>query len=315
MKRIVMILLAVFLVVSAAGCGSGQDGDAFVVVCTNFPLYDWAREVTDGVDGVSLVLLADGGRDLHSFEPSAKDMMTISSCKLFFGVGGISEMWLSDYLKTASSKPQNTLLLTEALASELLTEPQVTRDGHHEDDGHVHGTYDEHLWLSPRLAKMACEVLCAMLVTADAEHKEQYEENYARYAASLDELSNRFAETVSEAENKTAVFADRYPFCYLFHDYGLAAFAAFPGCSSESEASFETVTFLVGKVEEMGLSHLAAVQGSDMALAETVAATVDGKKPETVILDSLETVYDKETESYLERMILNVEALQKVLAK
>ncbi len=307
MKRFLILLLAIVLCLPLVGCSEAKD-DTFTIVCTNFPLYDWARELTAGVDGVELVLLADGGRDLHSYEPSAKDMMTISDCELFVGVGGVSEAWLTDYLKTAQRKPKKTLLLSELLSEELLEEPKVTRDEH---DDHAHGTFDEHIWLSPRLAKRACEGLLVSLVALGGENEALYKTNFTRYAASLDGLSAMFADAVKET--KTLVFADRYPFCYLLHDLGLTAYAAFPGCSSESEASFETVAFLAQKVDELGLASIIAVKGSDLAVAKTVAASVKGSTPEILILDSLETVTNKEIESYIGRMSLNVEILKKAL--
>ncbi len=310
MKRFLILLLAIVLCLPLVGCSEAKD-DTFTIVCTNFPLYDWARELTAGVDGVELVLLADGGRDLHSYEPSAKDMMTISDCELFVGVGGVSEAWLIDYLKTAQRKPKKTLLLSELLSEELLEEPKVTRDEHAENDGHGHGAFDEHTWLSPRLAKQACEGLLVSLIALDGEHEAIYNANFKHYAASLDGLSAMFADAVKET--KTLVFADRYPFCYLLYDLGLTAYAAFPGCSSESEASFETVAFLAQKVDELGLASVIAVKGSDLAVAKTVASSVKGSTPEILTLDSLETVTNKEIESYIGRMSLNVEILKKAL--
>ncbi len=303
---------------SLVGCGGSGEKAALRVVCTNFPLYDWVRELTAGVDGVEILLLADGGKDLHSFEPSVKDMVRISTCDLFVGVGGASEAWLTDYLQTAKDAPKQMLLLSELLADELLEEPKVTRDEQGEDDahgGHDHDAFDEHLWLSPRLAKMACEGIAAALTSLDRENAEAYVSAWHRYAASLDGLSAMFASAVEGAENKTLVFADRYPFCYLLHDYGLSAYAAFPGCSSESEASFETVAFLSEKVSALGLSHIVAVKGSDLAIAKTVAGAVSGKTPEILIMDSIETVSNKETESYVGRMSLNVEVLKKALGQ
>ncbi len=315
MKRVSILILAMLLVCSSfVGCGAaaGNDG-VFTVVCTNFALYDWARELTRNVDGVEILLLADKGKDIHSYEPSAKDMMTISSCELFIGIGGISEKWLAEYLKTAEEKPKSVLLLSELLHDELLPEPQVTRDEHGAGDEHEHSTFDEHLWLSPRLAKKACEGIFSAFVSLDEENGAVYEANFKRYTASLDGLIAMFEGAVADAETKTLVFADRYPFCYLFQDLGLSAFAAFPGCSSESEASFETVVFLAQKADELGLTSIMAVKGSDLAVAKTVAASAKGSTPEILILDSLETVTNKEIESYIGRMSLNVEALKKAL--
>lgn len=311
MRRFLIYVLMLALVLGAfSSCGTVEREDGVLsVVCTTFALYDWTREIVGEREGVDIILLADGGKDFHSYEPSVRDMRVISECDLFIGVGGSSEEWLVDYFETSQQIPRRTILLTELLHEYLLEETEVSREPHSHEEGHEHGTYDEHVWLSPALAQKACEVIMEVLCALDGAGAEHYTSGYVAYAEKLSALSAEYARIATEAAQKTLVFADRFPFVYLLAECGLEAYAAFPGCSSESEASFETIAFLAKKTEELGLSHLMAVSGSDLKIANTVAGAVKGDAPTILLLDSLETVSDKENESYLVRMSENAEVL------
>lgn len=316
MKRfLIYLLVSVLLLGGLSACAPVEHEDGGLsIVCTTFSLYDWTRALVGEREGVELILLADGGKDLHSYEPSIKDMRVISECDLFIGVGGSSEEWLVEYLETSETVLGRTILLTELLHEHLLEEPEVSREPHlHEDEGHSHGAYDEHVWLSPALAQKACEAITEVLCALDGAGAEQYLRGHEAYAKELADLSAEYARIASAAKQKTLVFADRYPFVYLFDECGLSAYAAFPGCTSESEASFETVAFLAEKTDELGLSYLMAVRGSDLKIATTVASAVKGNTPKVLILDSLETVNDKENESYLARMSENARVLAMAL--
>ena len=315
MKRFLIYVLMLALLLGAfSSCGTVEREDGVLsVVCTTFALYDWTREIVGEREGVNIVLLADGGKDFHSYEPSVRDMRVISECDLFIGVGGSSEEWLVDYFETSQQTPRRTILLTELLQGYLLEEPEASREPHLHEEGHEHGRYDEHVWLSPALAQKACEAIMQVLCALDGAGTEHYIGGYEAYAEKLSALSAEYARIAAEAAQKTLIFADRYPFVYLLAEFGLEAYAAFPGCSSESEASFETIAFLAEKTEELGLSYLMAVSGSDLKIANTVAGAVKGDAPTILLLDSLETVSDKENESYLARMGENAEVLARAL--
>ena len=315
MKRVWIYCLVVVLLLGAfSACAPvGREDGELSIVCTTFSLYDWTREIVGERENVEIVLLADGGKELHSYEPSIKDMRIISECDLFIGVGGSSEEWLVDYFETSQQTPRRTILLTELLHEYLLEEPEVSREPHLHEEGHEHGRYDEHVWLSPALAQKACEAIMEVLCALDCAGAEHYTSGHAAYAEKLSALSAEYARIATETAQKTLIFADRYPFVYLLAEFGLEAYAAFPGCSSESEASFETIAFLAKKTEELGLSHLMAVRGSDLKIANTVVGAVKGDAPTILLLDSLETVSDKENESYLARMGENAEVLARAL--
>ena len=121
---------------------------------------------------------------------------------------------------------------------------------------------------------------------------------------------------VKSGSKKTVLFADRFPFRYLVDDYGLDYYAAFVGCSAETEASFETITFLSKKVDELGLSSILTIEGQDKKIADTVKQNTSKKDQEILTMDSLQSTTSKDVEggvTYLSVMEGNLEVLKEAL--
>lgn len=174
---------------------------------------------------------------------------------------------------------------------------------------------DEHVWLSLRNAEIFVQSIADAVCSLDRADEAAFRANEAAYIAKLKELDSRYAQTVGSAKRSTILFGDRFPFRYLVDDYGLEYFAAFSGCSAESEASFETIAFLAGKVSELALPVVFTIEKSDQKIARSIIANA-GKSAEVVALDSMQSVTSKDIEagaSYIEIMAKNLEALQKAL--
>ena len=235
-----------------SGCDFSSDGKLHIV-CTIFPQYDWVRELTKGAQNVEVTLLEDSGADLHNFQPSAADKVSILNADFFVYTGGESDDWARTLLENAE-KDVRSLDLIEALGERALTEEEgIEESGEH---GHEHeDEVDEHIWLSVQNAKALVSAIQEELCAVDEGNAALYQSNAASYLAELSALDEAFEETVSSAKRSVLVFADRYPFRYLAHDYGLTCYAAFSGCSAESEASFATILALVKHVEEHALPY------------------------------------------------------------
>ena len=328
MKRI-KLLPALFLIVMLVGCGtSGSTGTttrpdvkdkSISVVATIFPAYDWTRQIIgDQTDHTALTLLLDKGTDFHSYQPTVEDICKISSCDVFIYVGGESDKWVPDALAQAENKDMVVVNLLEALGDAVKTEEAVEgmeHDGHDEHDEHE-TEFDEHVWLSVRQAAVLCRVIRDALVQADPEHGAAYQANTAAYLEKLNALDDAYTEALAAAPRKTLLFADRFPFRYLADDYGLTCYAAFSGCSAETEASFETVNFLVGKVDELSLPYIMVLEGGDTRLAETLISNSRDKNAEVLSLNSLQTVTAQGVEdgiTYLGAMEDNLKALKTAL--
>ena len=278
----------------ASGCDFSSDGKLHIV-CTIFPQYDWVRELTKGVQNVEITLLEDSGADLHNFQPSAADKVSILNADLFVYTGGESDDWARTLLENAE-KDVRSLDLIEALGERALTEEEgIEESGEH---GHEHeDEVDEHIWLSVQNAKALVSAIQEELCAVDEGNAALYQSNAASYLAELSALDEAFEETVSSAKRSVLVFADRYPFRYLAHDYGLTCYAAFSGCSAESEASFATILALVKHVEENALPYVMVLENSTQGIAKQVIDNTKSKDQGILVLNSLQSVTREDIES------------------
>ena len=322
MKKAISVFFAVLLILGLCACGGteSKSSDKINIVTTIFPVYDWLRNVAGEDTRVEITMLLDSGVDLHSFQPTAQDILKIATCDLFVYVGGESDAWVEDALKTATNKDMIVLDLMEALGD--LVKEEETVEGMEaeaeEEEGEEEPEYDEHIWLSLRNAAHLTERMGEALAKLDAAHADQYTKNAAAYAEKLKALDAQYAQAAAEAQVKTLLFGDRFPFRYLCDDYGLSYYAAFLGCSAETEASFETVAFLAGKVDELGLDSVLTIEGTDHRIAETIVQNTKTKDQRILTLDSLQSVTAKGVTagaSYLAIMEANLQVLREALSR
>ena len=305
---------------TAAGASSGG---ALKIVAGMFPEYDWVREILgDNPGGGELTLLMDSGADLHSYQPTAEDMMRISSCDVFIYTGGVSSQWARDALKGAVNPDMIVIDLLDTLGEQAKEEVHVEgmQDAHehdHEGAGHEEEEeLDEHVWLSLRNASFLCGEIGAALEKADPSNKDVYASNTAAYQAKLAELDRQYQDVTDRAKVRTLLFGDRFPFLYLAEDYGLSYYAAFSGCSAETEASFETVAFLAAKADEIPVSCVLTIDGSDKRIAETIVRSTRNRDQKILTLNSMQSIAGKQIRegvTYLSVMEENLAVLQEAL--
>ena len=266
---------------------------------------------------MDLTMLLDNGVDLHSYQPTADDIMKISDCDLFIYVGGESDAWVEDALKEAVNKDMKVINLLDVLGSSVKEEEVVEGMEEEEEDGaEEEPEYDEHVWLSLRNAKVLCKAIADDLAEIDTENADAYKDNEKAYADKLDELDKKYQETVDAASQKTVLFGDRFPFRYMVDDYGLSYYAAFVGCSAETEASFETITFLAGKTDELGLKNIMTIEKSDQKIAKTIIENTKEKNQGILTLDSMQSTTSddvKKGATYFSIMESNLNVLQEAL--
>ncbi len=309
-----VFLLCLFAVGAMAHRADAKD--TVHVVTTIFPLWDWTRNITEGAENVELTWLQDNGADLHSFQADAQDMLTISSCDVFVLVGGESDKWTGDVLKSASSDGRQVLTLLDAADTVRLEEEEA--EGMQPEEAEEEGeSYDEHIWLSVRNARAACRAIADALCAADPGQEELYRKNAKAYDESLAALDEAYQKAVSDSPGDTLLFADRFPFLYMIRDYSLKYYAAFSGCSAETEASFETVAFLIDKVNEESLSCVVVLEGSDQKLADTIIQNSASKDQQIVVMNAMQNVTKEDVQegmTYLSAMEDNLEALKQALS-
>lgn len=332
MKKIItLMLVAVLAVCALSGCGTSKSGEdtkdkKIKIVTTIFPEYDWVMQILgDKADKADVTMLLDKGVDLHSYQPSTADIAKISEADVFIYVGGESDEWVEDVLKEAKNKKLKVINLMDVMGDKA-KEEEVKEGMQEEEEEHAEEAkdgkeeeeveYDEHVWLSLKNAKIFTKKIADVLSEVDKDDAKTYQANYESYAKKLDDLDKKYADVVASAKNKTLVFGDRFPFRYLVNDYGLDYYAAFVGCSAESEASFETVTFLAKKIDELGLGNVLTIEGKNHKIANTVVDNTKNKDQKVLTMDSMQSTTSKDVKdgaTYLGIMEKNLEVLKEAL--
>ena len=351
MKKIFLMALSMaFFACMLGACDSRkQDASAtpsaqakIKVVATIFPEYDWVRAIAGASENVEVTLLMDKGTDLHSYNPSADDMVKVATSDVFIYVGGESDEWVEKALKNSVNQKRKVINLVESLGSmakeEVLVEGMESdehehhgdhdddhdgdhhaehHDGDHDGDHHEEGPeYDEHVWLSLRNTVVLIQAIEKQLSEIDPAHASTYKANAEAYIQKLAALDGEFKKVVDGASVKTLLFGDRFPFRYFADDYGLTYFAAFAGCSAESEASFETIVFLAKKVDSLSLKNVMTLEKSDGKIASTIVQNSKAKDQKILALNSMQSVTAKDVAdgvTYLSLMESNLAVLKEAL--
>ena len=329
MKKILKICLytsALAVAVFMVGCKGNDlpvDDGKLKIVTTIFPEYEWVKQIAGDSNNLDITFLMKNGGDLHSYSPSAEDILKISSCDMLVYVGGESDKWIEEILENSVNSNIKTINLMNVLGEKAKEEELVEgmedddhddHDDHDDDDAELE--YDEHVWLSLDNAQLFVKSITENLCAIDSENAGTYKANCEKYLSQLDALDDEYEEVIENSKYKTLIFADRFPFRYLTDDYDLSYYAAFKGCSAETEASFETITFLANKADELNLPRILKIDGSDGKIAKTVVATSKNKDRMIYSLDSLQSVTDNEVQSgktYIKAMESNLEILKKAL--
>ena len=277
------------------------------------------REILgDKADHAEVTMLLDNGVDLHSYQPTADDIIKISDCDLFIYVGGESDGWVEDALKEATNQNMKVINLLDVLGEQAKVEEVVEGMAAEEEESEDEDEpeYDEHVWLSLKNAETLCNAITDALEEIDPANKDAYATNAASYLEKLAALDGEYQTVVDNAARKTVLFGDRFPFRYLVDDYGLSYYAAFAGCSAETEASFETISFLAGKVDELRLPCVLTIEGAQHKIAETIVQNTAEKNQSILTLDSMQSTTSTDVTNgttYLSVMESNLDVLKQAL--
>lgn len=304
--RLISIIVSAAMICLCTACGneSVNDDNKLKIVATLFPQYDFANQITGGNADVTLLLTP--GSESHTYEPTPKDVSKIQKADIFIYVGGESEVWVEDVLKSA----QNRQLKTVRLMDYITPVEEV-----HDEDGHEHDDteYDEHIFTSLKNSKILLNEICSAICESDKENEAEYKKNAEAYSEKISELDEEFADMINSAERKTVVFGDRFPFAYFAEDYGLECYAAFSGCSSETEASSATISSLIDTVKKEEIPVVFYIEFSSQSIANKIA---DAAGVKTALLHSCHNISKEDLEngtSYADLMTQNYQNLSEAL--
>lgn len=328
MKRFFSLILSTALVVTsltacksdnkAVSTESPSGSSKLSVVTTIFPEYDWTKQILGShSDEAELTMLLDNGVDLHSYQPTVDDISKISKCDVFIYVGGESDKWVDDALKEAVNKDMKVINLMDVLGEKVQEEEIVEGMQSEEEEAEEdEKEYDEHVWLSLKNAEIISREIADKLSEADAANSSDYKTNADAYIQKLDALDKEYQSAADSSAHKTLLFGDRFPFRYMTDDYGLKYYAAFVGCSAETEASFETIAFLAGKLDELKLPAVMTIEKSNAKIAKTIISNSKDKNQQILSLNSMQTTTSEDVSngaSYIDIMQKNLDVLKDAL--
>ena len=289
MKKIISIFLAVFLIaIIFGGCSNNTTKDKTKIVTTYFAAFNWAKNILgERYSDTELILISDNGMDMHSYQPTADDVINIKTADIVIYNGTSVDQWVGDTLKTDKSDNIIVINSLEVLKDQVLCvgEAEHNHTDHHHDD-----TVDEHMWLSLKNAVIVCQEIEKALCKFDAENSDTYTKNAKDYKAKLNELSSKYQDLFSKSDNKTLIFADRFPFRYTLTDYSLNYTALFEGCTSESDATVDAILSLSKKIDQENAKYVFIIDTTATKTAKSVIDNSKSKSAEILMLDSMQTV-------------------------
>ena len=322
LKKVLAAVTVWVLLLSLAACSRGESGvqsesagnegsgeKSLSVVTTIFPPYDFTREIAG--DNVKLKMLLPPGSESHSFEPTPKDLIEIQNCDVFIYTGGESDSWVDSIL---DSMEKDFTVLKMMDMAQVMEEETVEGMETEEEEEHDGGyEYDEHVWTSPVNAQLIVKGISDALIYADPQNTELYRSNTEKYIEALKQLDKDFHSVTDNADIHTLVFGDRFPFLYFAKEYNLSYYAAFPGCSAETEPSAKTVAFLIDKINQEGIPAVFHIEFSSEKMADSISESTGTKK---LLLHSCHNVSKEDIAdgvSYLDLMQRNAETLKEAL--
>lgn len=312
-KKALGIISAATLLITS-GCSSETAGKAdsgkISVVTTIFPQYDFARQI--GGDKIELTMLVTPGGESHSYEPTPQDMVKVKNCDVFICVGGESDVWANSILDAIDTRDIQVVYMMDCVQT-VEEEHKEGMEEEHEQDESDEVEYDEHVWTSPKNAMEISKAIGEAFISADSANADYYSQSLASYLAELEALDKDFQEAVDNAERKTLIFGDRFPFRYFVESYGLDYYAAFPGCSTETDVSASVMSFLINKVKEENIPVVYYIEFSARKIADTICEETGA---EALLFHSCHTVSKEDFENgttYVSLMRENLENLKKGL--
>ncbi len=285
-------------------CVGASAGSEMQIVTTIFPEYDFARAVAG--DKAEIKMLIKPGAESHSYDPTPMDVIAIQNCDVFICVGGENDVWAQKILGSMDTSDMQIVRLMDIVA------PLAAEHDHEHDDEHAH-EYDEHLWTSPVNSMAIVEAIAGALSQADPENASAYAENAEKYIAEIAALDEELRDIAENAARKELVFGDRFPFLYFAREYGFTWTSAFPGCSTDAEASAATVASLIEKVRAEEIPSIFYIELSTHRIADTICESTGAK---ACMLHSCQNVTKEEFdagETYVSLMRKNCETLREAL--
>lgn len=313
---IILVVVTLLLIIILSPHNNASD--KLTIVSTSFPGYDFARAITTNSKNTEVKMLLPPGTDLHSFEPTPQDIKTILNSDIFIYVGGDSDSWTSNILNLINPDKTCIIKLIDLVPTveESLIEGMESNEEDEDNDVSTisEPEYDEHVWTSITNAITIINKLKDEIISHDQINSDLYQKNATEYISNLNTLDEKFKSLVESTDQHTIIFGDRFPFRYFVEDYGLDYFAAFPGCSEQTEASAKTIAFLIDKIKSNHIPVVFRTELSSGKIADAIAAETNAKVLELHSAHNVSQTDFNNGITYYDIMNRNYDALKEALS-
>ena len=309
MKKIKTIILALVIIL-LVGCTKTNEDEKLNIISTSFPGYDFARAVTKNIEDVNVEMLLRPGAEMHDYEPTPKDIINIEKSDMFIYVGGDSDEWVEKILKKIDPEKTKVIKLMDIVDAKLEEEVEGMEEDEHE---HHEEEYDEHVWTSPVNVIKITEYLKQEIVDIDKGNTKKYEDNANEYIDELNRVDAEIRQIVNNSKRKELIFGDRFPFRYFTDEYNLKYYAAFKGCSEQTEASAKTIAFLINKVKDDNIPVVLHNELSNKELAKEISKQTKTKMLEFHSAHNISKEDFKKGTTYIDLMNKNKDVLREAL--
>ena len=320
-KKIFLTIIAIVIVIVIGlamykGGNKGKENDEKIhVIASNFASYDFLRAIIGEKSNIELTFLIGPGKDAHSYDPTAKDLINIQNADLFVYVGGEMEKWADKVLDSIDTKETKAICIADFVETIEEKEVDGSEEEHDEEHEEEEGAFDEHIWTSPSNAIKMIEALEEAMEEIDTTNASKYKENADKYILQIKEIDMKIQNIVDNKVRDRLIFADKMPMQYFIDYYKLKVSAAFNGCSTETEPSASTIAYLEDKVKEEKIPVVLYIELNPGRVARTIADEV-GDGCEALQIQTLHNVSLNDFnngETWVSLMTRNIDILRKAL--
>ena len=315
-KKIVLILILIliiagisFLIFNTSTKNKNEEGK-IQIISTNFASYDFLRAIIGDNPNINLTFLLGPGKDAHSYDPTAGDLIKIQNSDLFVYIGGESEKWISKVLESLDSSKTKKICIADSVDKIQEQEIDGAEEEHEEEE---EGAFDDHIWTSPSNAIKMVEELEKAMEKIDRDNSSKYKENAERYIDEIKNVDEKIQEIVDKKERDRLIFADRMPMQYFMNYYNLNVTAAFSGCSTETEPSAKTIAYLQNKIKEEKIPVVLYIELNDGRVAKIIASEAEIKAMQIQTLHNVSLDDFNNGETWVSLMSRNLEVLKEAL--
>lgn len=309
---VAIILTSIIIGIHASKKAKTNNTDKIKVTVSNFASYDFLRAIIGNNDNVELTFLLGPGKDSHSYEPTAQDLITIQNSDLFVYVGGEMEKWADRVLDTLETGKTEIICIADIADKMEEKEIDGAEENEHEHE-HEEGAFDEHVWTSPQNAIKMINALENEMEKIDNKNSNTYKENSNKYIEKIKNVDSKIQNVVNNKVRDRLVFADKMPMQYFIDYYKLQVTAAFDGCSTETEPSAKTIAYIENKVKEEKIPVILYIELNNGAVAQTIANETGTKAMQIQTLHNVSKKDFDNGETWVSLMERNIDVLREAL--